>query len=290
SAEGYSVPIVLRIAGSMILGIHSGNFAKATVKQFAEYLRKIEVIASPAGYLQEKLVELGARSVRVIPNPVDLDKFAPRRKNRALLESLQIDPSEIVLAHMSNFKSMKRVPDIVYSARQVLERCPNVTYLILGDGETCPDTKQICKKLGIDRRFRFANWVDYSRIPEYFNLADIVVMPSEYECQSRVYLETQASGRVIVASNIAGAREVIEDGQSGVLFSSNCCQELSDKIVSIVNNPVLQSKLGRKARQSVRRHDAKLISSAYISMFREALAARDSGSGHTVHPNVFNRL
>ena len=171
---------------------------------------------------------------------------------------------------------MKRVPDIVYSARQVLEQCPNVTYLIIGDGETCLDTKQICKKLGIDHRFRFTNWVDYSRIPEYFNLADIVVISSEYECQSRVYLETQASGRVIVASDIAGARGVIEDGQSGILFSLNSCQDLSDKIISVVNNPVLRRKLGRKARQSVRKHDTKLVSNAYISMFREALAATDS--------------
>ena len=67
-------------------------------------------------------------------------------------------------------------------------------------------------------RVRFAGWIDYARMPDYINLGDIVVMPSESEGLARVYLEAQACARVLVASDIPPAREVVTEGETGLLF------------------------------------------------------------------------
>ena len=117
--------------------------------------------------------------------------------------------------HASNMKPCKRPLDIVRSAQQVLEAAPNVVYLIAGQGPLLEEMKQLCQDLKIWKSFRFTGWLPYDSMPDCFAAADLVVMTSSVEQQARMYLEAQASGRILLASDIPGAREVVEDGKQG---------------------------------------------------------------------------
>jgi glycosyltransferase involved in cell wall biosynthesis len=72
-------------------------------------------------------------------------------------------------------------------------------------------------------------WVEYEQVPKYVNLAEIVVMPSDDENQARVYLEAQACGRVLLASDIGGAREVITDGVAVALYRKGDIEDPTHK-------------------------------------------------------------
>ena len=102
--------------------------------------------------------------------------------------------------------------------------------------------------------FRFVGWVDHAEIPGYLNLADIVVMPSEWEALARLYVETQACGRALVASDIRAAREVIVDGETGVLFRMGDVADLTEKILALAGAPERRAALGRQARARIRPH------------------------------------
>jgi 1,2-diacylglycerol 3-alpha-glucosyltransferase len=94
-----------------------------------------------------------------------------------------------------------------------VRRIPRLLYIIVGDGPGRVQLEAQCRGKGIVDRFRFPGWIEHTRMPDYLRLADIVVMPSESEGQSLVYLEAQACGRVLLASRIEGAR-IIRDGEN----------------------------------------------------------------------------
>jgi glycosyltransferase involved in cell wall biosynthesis len=105
-------------------------------------------------------------------------------------------------------------------------------------------------------------------MPEYINLADMVVMPSESEGLARVYLETQACARVLVTSDIAPAREVVTDGETGLLFPPGDVAALTEQTVRAAGDPALRERIGRRAHARVRAHGL----AEAVAQYRDALA------------------
>ena len=129
-----------------------------------------------------------------------------------------------------------------------MAREPRLLFLIVGNDRLRGEMEEACVGAGIAGRFRFAGWVDQSESPRYLNLADMVVMPSQLEALSLVYLEAQACGRVLIASDIPAAREVIEDGVTGLLFPMGVIEAFSEKILLAAAQPGLRAAIGRRAR------------------------------------------
>jgi glycosyltransferase involved in cell wall biosynthesis len=139
----------------------------------------------------------------------------------------------------------------------------------IGHGPALAAMQAACAALGIAGRFRFVGWVEHDRVADYLNLADVVVMPAEDETQARVYLETQACGRVLLASDIAAAREVIRDGETGVLFRKGEPADLAARLLHLADRPALRADIGGQARARIAAHALPAIVAAYL----DALAA-----------------
>jgi glycosyltransferase involved in cell wall biosynthesis len=202
-ARRNDLPCVLRFPGVTSYGVLSGTYPKELAHHLLEQYRKTDLRISPARHLAERLSARGLDPITVIPTAVDLDDFSPRPKPTDLLERLGITPGDVVVAHVANMKDIKRSPDVVASASQALRRDRRLVYVMVGDGPLRPRLEGMCRTAGIGERFRFPGWVDYRSIPDYMSLADIVLVASEYEGLARVYIEAQASGRVLIASDIA---------------------------------------------------------------------------------------
>jgi glycosyltransferase involved in cell wall biosynthesis len=221
--------------------------------------------------MAERLRRLRVYNVKIIPNAIDLHQFSPQPKNYALLRELAIRDDDIVVVHASNLKGLKRPMDVVHSAEKVLQQNSKLMYLIVGDGPLRETIENACRQKHISQRFRFVGWVDYDYVPDYINLADIVVMPSDDEHQARVYLETQACGRLLLASDIPGAREVIVDGETGLLFRKGDINELTAKTLLAAGNPKLRAEIGRKARERVKVHSIDRATATYVATFEDTI-------------------
>src|SRR5208282_716462 len=147
----------------------------------------------------------------------------------------------------SNLKAVKRPLDIVDSAREVVRQRPDTVFVVVGNGPYRKAMEEACANPPLAGHFRFVGWNDHDLIPNYINLADVVVMPSESEALAMVYLETQACERVLIAIDIAAAREVIDDGETGILFRKGDVADLTAKILSVVGNRALRAEIGKKA-------------------------------------------
>ena len=172
--------------------------------------------------------------------------------------------------------------DIVQSAERVLRDDPRTVYVIVGDGSERRPMEEECVRLRIRDRFRFVGWVDHDAMPEYLSLGDVVVMPSESEALALVYLETQASARTLVASDIPASREVVDHGRTGLLFRKGDVGDLVDKTRLAVRDRALRVAIGEAARAAASAHDLRVTVESYLAVLRDtagaAMTARDASA------------
>ena len=150
---------------------------------------------------------------------------------------------------------------------------------MVGDGVLRAEIEAACTRLAVHDRFRFAGWVPYERVPAHLGLADLVVLASEGEGLARVYLEAQASQKVLIASDIPAAREVIEPGRTGFLFEKGNPADLADQTLLAAADPRLRAAIGRRAGVRVRAHALDRAVAAYVDLMREILARQPEAIG-----------
>jgi glycosyltransferase involved in cell wall biosynthesis len=267
-----AIPCVLRLAGGRTYGILSGTFDKEFTEILLAEFRLANLLVTPARHLQKKLSPFNLPPIRVIPNAVDLSAFSPSSRNMQLLRKLGAKDSDILIMHLSNLKEIKRPLDLVLSAKQALKQNPRLYYVIVGDGQLRQRLEIACRKLCIHERFAFTGWVEHEYVSDYLNIADIVVMPSESEGQSRVYLETQACGRTLLASDIASAREVVAHGKTGLLYQVGDIEDLTKKTLAAAVDPQLRESIGRQSRERVSVHALDAVIAEYDSMLHLVVA------------------
>ena len=272
-ARVHSLPCILRVAGGTTFGILRQNFPEAIARQLLEQFRKLNLLVTVAKHMEESLQRLGINGAKIktILNAIDLQQFCPKPKEEALLQELAIRDGEIVVVHVANLNRRKRSLDLVSSAEKALQQNPKLAYVIVGDGQMREIMGDLCRQKHISPKFRFVGWVDYHRVPDYINLADIVVMPSEYEGLARVYLETQACARLLLASDIPPALEVIADGETGLLFKEGDIDDLTAKILLAAGNAELRAEIGHKARERVKAHSIDDAVSAYAATLEDVV-------------------
>src|SRR5262249_28081979 len=151
----------------------------------------------------------------------------------------------------------------------------------VGEGPLLAEVKEACRGLGVMDRFRFVGWVPYDRMPGFLNLADMVVQPSEREGLSRVYLEAMACGRVLIASDIKAAREVVRDRENGLLFERGNIDSLGRTIRLAADDGALRERIGRSARTSAAGHALERIAAEYDRVFHEVVARNGAMAGST---------
>lgn len=274
-AAYHGLPSLLLVQGGTALGILRGTYAADSATALLRRFREANAIVAVAQHLARELTRLGIPGVQAIPNPVDLRRFAPGPRNAALADALGIRDADVVVAHFSNMKPLKRPLDLVLSAEHALALDPSLLYLVVGDGPLRKEVEARCAARGLSGRFRFVDWVDHEEVPDYLGLADLVVMPSAGEGQALVYLEAHASGKTLVASDIAGAREVIEDGATGILFRVGDIDDLTEKTLLAARQPELRARIGATSRERARTHSVESVVARYEAVLETVAERRD---------------
>jgi glycosyltransferase involved in cell wall biosynthesis len=283
-ARGWSVPSVLIFQGATTMGILSGTYPAARARRLLEHARLADAAVTSAEHMRRSLSELGVNGVDVIPNPVDLERFRPAAAAPAVRSGLGIDDHSIVVAHLSNLKSIKRALDFVRAAELAAAGADRLRFLVVGDGPDRDELERACAERGLAGRFAFPGWIDHKDMADVVSCTDVVVMPSAGEAQALVYLEAQACERTLIASDIPAAREVIEDGRTGMLFPTGDIDRLAELILTAARDAPLRRRLGREARRSLQRHRLPRVVSGYAELLQRVAAARRapvSGSGRT---------
>jgi len=263
----YRLPALLIAHGSPTWGLLQGNYPQTPKQQLIDAFRQADGVVTIAQHLVDILQQLGVARIDLIPNIADPTRFYPEPKDQRLLQELNITPEQIVVGYFSTLKPRKRPLDLIVAAEKALKIQPQVVYVIGGEGSCREEMLELGRRQGIADHFRYVGEIDHQRMPRYINLSDIVVLPSEREGAPLLYRETQACGRVLLASDIPAAREAIVDGETGLLFQRGDTEDLATRMIALAENQELRQRIGQKARTAV----AQQTLDRWIGTYEEVL-------------------
>jgi len=262
----------------LVLLVHGGSTFAALDRKMPETARlherfcSMDLVITVARHLMERLQQLGLPRLCTIPNPVDTCRFRPGPKDRALMLELGIAANHRIVLHASKLSDVKRPFDLIESAKNALRQDQRLTYLIIGNGPCRDSMEEQCRRAGIAHAVRFTGWIDHRMMPNFLNLADIVILPSDSEGQSLVCLEAQACARCVLSSDIPGARELITEKHTGLLFDKGDLRQLTEKTLWAAANTNAREAIGRNARCEVQSHDVEKVVALYDTALRCVVA------------------
>jgi glycosyltransferase involved in cell wall biosynthesis len=267
--------LTAQLLQGLILAIAQGSYRSPELgARLVAEIRGSDLVIAVADHAAATARAIGIDRCISIPNAVDTTEFRPRARNTSLLQRLGLDHDCLVVMHASNLKAVKRPLDIVESAQRGLSELPALRYLIVGDGPERQAMEEACRSRGIADRFRFVGWVEHSAMPAYYGIADVVVMPSTTECFALAYLETQASGRVLLASDVPAAREAVENGHTGLLFPVGDVADLSAKTLLLARDAQLRARIGRNARTASQARELSQSVGIYARALQDLIIER----------------
>jgi N-acetyl-alpha-D-glucosaminyl L-malate synthase BshA len=171
--------------------------------------------------------------------------------------------------HVSNFRPVKRVPDVVRVFARVLQELPAVLVLV-GDGPERPAVEAEAERLGVSEQVRFLGKVD--AVADLLRAADLFLLPSASESFGLGALEAMACGVPVVASRVGGLPEVVRDGATGALVQVGDVDAMANRALEL-----LQPERWREVRAAAVAHTEQFHEARIVPMY-EALYERVLGT------------
>jgi L-malate glycosyltransferase len=203
--------------------------------------------------------------IRPIPNFVNLSEYRPATNGRC--EGLAPDDHRI-LTHVSNFREVKRVKDVVRVFARVRRAMP-ATLLMVGDGPDRSEAETEARELGVDADVRFLGRLD--TVANLLQSTDLFVLPSQTESFGLAALEAMACGAPVVASRAGGLPEVIDDGINGLLEPVGSVEAMSRRAIELLRDPARLAAMRAAAIEKAREFSADRIVPMYESLYREVI-------------------
>jgi len=253
-----SVKMVTTLHGtdSYLVGRHPSY---KEVTQFS--MQQSDALTAVSEYLKQRTMaefEI-SKEIKVIPNFVDPERFRPIKR----------DQKRKIICHSSNFRSIKRIPDII-KAFSIISEETDCTLSLIGDGPERPGAEKIAKDLGIWDNIEFLGNV--SEVQEILGKSDLFLLPSEDESFGLAALEAMSCEVPVVASNVGGLKELISHGADGYLAKVGDVEALAQYSLKILRDSKLQERLGRNARQKVlENYTPNKIVPTYEDVYKEIL-------------------
>lgn len=207
-------------------------------------------VTAISNYLRERTVkEFEIRNpIEVIPNFVNCDLY--KRSEDMELRAQWAPNGEPILMHLSNFRPVKRVTDVVEIFALVREKIP-AKLVMMGDGPDCGAAEFIVRKKKLTKDVFFLGKQD--RVQEKLGLADLFLLPSDLESFGLAALEAMACEVPVIATNVGGLPEVVTHGGDGYLVAPRDVEAAAKFALSILTLPDRGRLMGQQARVNARR-------------------------------------
>jgi len=216
-------------------------------------LEQADAVTAVTQDLRHKVLALVNRQGVVhVPNSVDLKLFHPSTSNAALRDKLGLDQGYI-LGFVGEARAKKGLSLLLKAFAKVAAKVEAHLLLIGGLRPKDEEVYQLFRRRNPQLFLHLVPYVPQSELVDYYNLMDLVLMPSLRDGLPNVLLEAMACERVVVASDVGGLSDVIEDGQNGFLFPPRDKQALVDRTLSALSDADQRRMLGQAARATILR-------------------------------------
>ncbi|MGA8148707.1 MAG: TIGR04063 family PEP-CTERM/XrtA system glycosyltransferase [Gallionellaceae bacterium] len=242
-------------------------------------IKRADAVTTICEGLRSDIIQRGisADKVTVIPNAVDIEKFAVGGTADATLKSqLGLTDSRLI-GFIGSFYAYEGLDILLRAFSLILVKAPDVRILLVGGGPEETNLRQLAANLGIDDKVVFTGRVPHEQVQRYYDLLDVLVYPRLSMRLTDLVtplkpLESMAQGRLLVASDVGGHLELIRDGETGVLFKAGDPQSLANKVTDLLNTPDRWPQLRETGRRFVESERNWRVSVAHYRSVYEKLA------------------
>lgn len=205
-------------------------------------LKRADAVTTICEGLRQDIVERGiaAHKITVIPNAVDVEKFSTDGiPDLTLKEKLGLQDMRLI-GFIGSFYAYEGLDILLRAAPLLLAAAPDLRVLLVGGGPQDAQLRQLARELGIQDKVVFTGRVPHDQVQAYYDLLDVLVYPRLSMRLTELVtplkpLEAMAQGRLLAASDVGGHRELIRDGETGILFKAGDPQSLADKVGALLN-------------------------------------------------------
>jgi L-malate glycosyltransferase len=213
-------------------------------------IQRSDAVTAVSQYLRQRTIDEFqiTRPIHVIPNFVDCDVYD--RSDNPDLRKRFAQPDEGILIHISNFRPVKRIEDVI-EIFSLVRRQSRARLLMVGDGPERPKAEWLANTHGVADDVLFLG--KQNDMATLLSVADILLLPSDLESFGLVALEAMACEVPVVATRVGGLPEVVRDGTDGYLCALGDVKSMAESSLRILQDPTLRNEMGKVARARARK-------------------------------------
>ena len=266
--EGIFIPMITTLHGTDITLVGKHPFYKPAVT-FS--INKSDVVTSVSEALKQNTLEIFdiEKEIEVIPNFIDITKYSQEYSD--CQRSLMARDNERIITHISNFRKVKRIPDVIKVFYRIQKEIP-AKLIMVGEGPEKEYAEQMCDDLGIKEKVLFLG--NSTEIDRILCFSDLFLLPSESESFGLAALEAMINKVAIISSNIGGIPEVNKEGISGHLSNVGDVDDMATKALQILKDDALLEKFKQNAYKIASKFDIVHILPLYEEVYEKAYKSR----------------
>lgn len=240
-------------------------------------IEQSDYVTSVSRFLQMKTYTMYniEKEIQVIPNFVDIERF--KRKEDCQFRTRFAPHGEKILVHVSNFRTVKRVPDVIRIFDIVRKSVPS-KLLLVGDGPDRSECEHLARELGIFEDVRFLG--KQTLLPEILSASDLMLMPSQSESFGLSALEAMSCSVPVVSSSAGGLPELVVHGETGYIAELGDVQRMAKYATELLSDERKLDLFSQNARRrAVEKFRVELIIPQYEKLYEEALKETGANVG-----------
>jgi N-acetyl-alpha-D-glucosaminyl L-malate synthase BshA len=218
--------------------------------------------------------------IRVIPNFIDLNRF--KQTNKSHFKQILAPNGEKVIIHTSNFRKVKRIEDVIFVFKKVLEKIPT-KLLMVGDGPERAKAEDLCRQMDLCDDIRFLG--KQQSVEELLAISDLFLMPSGTESFGLAALEAMACSLPVISSDTGGLPELNVSGETGFLLPVGDVEGMAAAALQLLLDEKLLAKFSKNAEKRAQKFSLEEIVPLYENYYVEIL--KNSVSKHPINHSSF---
>jgi N-acetyl-alpha-D-glucosaminyl L-malate synthase BshA len=263
--EGKKIPVITTLHGTDITLVGRDK-TYAPVVTFS--INESDVITAVSESLRDDTYKhfTITKEIEVIKNFVDVKRFS--RKPIDAFKKMIAPHGERVLMHASNFRKLKRIPDVIQIFKEVNEKIPS-RLMLVGDGPERPAAEDLCRELKLCDEIRFVG--KQEQMEDILAIADLFLLPSETESFGLAALEAMAAGVPVVTTNAGGLSEINIPGETGYMADVGDVKAMGQQAIKILRDDEVLKQFKTRAAAHARTYDISNIVPQYEKLYQRIL-------------------
>jgi len=265
---GINIPIVTTLHGTDITLLGKDKSFKPVI----EYaINKSDAVTAVSNDLRKETLSHFRinREIEMIPNFIDSNLYSHEVDEK--LRSKIAKKEEKIVVHISNFRKVKRVEDVIKIFTKVQEKVPT-KLLMIGDGPERVKVERMCRKLKICDKVKFMGKL--KSVEEFLSVSDLFLLPSETESFGLVALEAMASKVTVISTNSGGLPEVNVEGVTGYLSEVGDIKQMSENAIQLLSDNDKLEQFKENAFVHSQKFDLPNILPLYECLYEKLLSTK----------------